>query len=69
MVVLSGLDEIVGAAEIAARSAAWRVRDGAARRWQHGGFLLEPDPERVNDAIVAHATGGKVGEHGQKNRG
>ena len=31
--------------------------------------LLEPDPERVNDAIVAHATGGKVGEHGQKKPG
>ena len=39
------------------------------KQWQHGGFLLEPDPERVNDAIVAHCTGGKVGLHGLKKPG
>lgn len=71
MVVLSGLDEIVGAAEIAARfGEAWpECTTVLQKQWQHGGFLLEPDPERVNDAIVAHATGGKVGEHGQKKPG
>ena len=71
MVVLSGLDEIVGAAEIAARfGEAWpECATVLQKQWQHGGFLLEPDPERVNDAIVAHATGGKVGEHGQKKPG
>ena len=71
MVVLSGLDEIVGAAEIAARfREAWpKCVIVLQKQWQHGGFLLEPDPERVNDAIVAHCTGGKVGEHGQKKPG
>ena len=71
MVVLSGLDEIVGAAEIAARfGEAWpECATVLQKQWQHGGFLLEPDPERVNDAIVAHATGEKVGEHGQKKPG
>jgi pimeloyl-ACP methyl ester carboxylesterase len=71
MVVLSGLDEIVGAAEIAARfREAWpKCATVLQKQWQHGGFLLEPDPERVNDAIVAHCTGGKVGLHGLKKPG
>ena len=71
MVVLSGLDEIVGAAEIAARfREAWpKCVTVLQKQWQHGGFLLEPDPERVNDAIVAHCTGGKVGLHGLKKPG
>ena len=71
MVVLSGLDEIVGAAEIASRfREAWpECATVLQKQWQHGGFLLEPDPERVNDAIVAHATGGKVGVHGTKKPG
>jgi pimeloyl-ACP methyl ester carboxylesterase len=71
MVVLSGLDEIVGAVEIAARfRQAWpKCATVLQKQWQHGGFLLEPDPERVNDAIVAHCTGGKVGLHGLKKPG
>ena len=70
MVVLSGLDEIAGAAEsCGALRRAWPSARRCCRSRQHGGFLLEPDPERVNDAIVAHATGGKVGEHGQKKPG
>ena len=71
MVVLSGLDEIVGAVEIAARfREAWpKCATVLQKQWQHGGFLLEPDPERVNDAIVAHCTGGKVGLHGLKKPG
>ena len=29
------------------------------RQWQHGGFLLEPDPEGVNAAIVRFTAGRK----------
>ena len=71
MVVLSGLDEIVGAAEIASRfREAWpECATVLQKQWQHGGFLLEPDPEHVNDAVVAHVTGGKAEAHGTKKPG
>lgn len=71
MVVLSGLDEIVGAEEIASRfREAWpECATVLQKQWQHGGFLLEPDPEHVNDAVVAHVTGGKAEAHGMKKPG
>ena len=47
MIVLSGLDDIVASDEIHARlTRAWpRCEVVFQRQWQHGGFLLEPDPE------------------------
>lgn len=61
MVVLSGLDDIVASAEIAKRFArAWpRCEVVTQRQWQHGGFLLEPDPEEVNARIVRFVQGGR----------
>jgi pimeloyl-ACP methyl ester carboxylesterase len=70
-VVLSGLDEIVGANEISERfQKAWpRCKVYLQEQWQHGGFMLEPDPEGVNDAIVAHVTGGKFSRVDRKKPG
>ena len=61
MVVLSGLDEIVGSTAIAERftKAFPKCSVILQPQWQHGGFLLEPDPDMINDHIVRHATGGK----------
>ena len=49
MIVLSGLDEIVASKEVDTRlSIAWpTVRMIYEKQWQHGGFLLEPDPHNV----------------------
>jgi len=59
MVVLSGLDDIVASDEIHARfTRAWpKCAVVVQPQWQHGGFLLEPDPDGVNAGIVNFATG------------
>ena len=61
MVVLSGLDDIVASAEIAERFArAWPLCEVVTQpQWQHGGFLLEPDPDGVNARIVRFVEGGR----------
>lgn len=61
MVVLSGLDDIVASAEIAERFArAWPLCEVVTQpQWQHGGFLLEPDPNGVNAKIVRFVEGGR----------
>ena len=71
MVVLSGLDEIVGSIEISERFArAWPgCKVVLQRQWQHGGFLLESDPEGVNHDIVAHVTGDAASRHVQRKPG
>ena len=59
MIVLSGLDDIVASEEIHARfTRAWpRCNIVMQRQWQHGGFLLEPDPEGVNERIFQFVAG------------
>jgi len=54
MIVLSGLDEIVASKEVDTRlSIAWpTVRMIHEKQWQHGGFLLEPDPHDVVGRIL-----------------
>lgn len=49
MIVLSGLDEIVASKEVekGLRNAWPTVRMIYEKQWQHGGFLLEPDPHNV----------------------
>ena len=54
MIVLSGLDEIVASKEVSTRlRIAWpSVRMIYEKQWQHGGFLLEPDPHDVVPRII-----------------
>ena len=54
LIVLSGLDEIVASKEVEARlRVAWpTVRMIHEKQWQHGGFLLEPDPHDVVPLIL-----------------
>ena len=65
VVVLSGLDEIVGARETKRRfeRAFPRCEVILEENWQHGGFLLEPDPRGVNRRVVAHVQGKKKGSN------
>lgn len=67
MIVLSGLDDIVASDEIFARfTQSWpRCKVVLQRQWQHGGFLLEPDPGGVNEDIVRFAAG--LGDANEKN--
>ena len=67
MIVLSGLDDIVASDEIHTRlTRAWpRCEVVLQRQWQHGGFLLEPDPEGVNHAMLSFAA---YGHRGKKRR-
>lgn len=71
MIVLSGLDDIVASDEIFARfTQSWpRCNVVLQRQWQHGGFLLEPDPERVNEKIVRFAAGLGDGSEKDNTRG
>jgi len=55
LIVLSGLDEIVASHEIETRlRIAWpTVRMIHERQWQHGGFLLEPDPHNIVQKVIS----------------
>lgn len=59
MIVLSGLDEIVASKEVDTRlSIAWpTVRMIHEKQWQHGGFLLEPDPHDVVGRVIKFVSG------------
>ena len=56
LIVLSGLDDIVNAEEVKNRATIdWpHVKVIHQHRWQHGGFLLESDPDHVNNAVIKH---------------